>query len=111
MILLAFYLLGLSLWPCADELLFPSGTAATSYATLAAASIPQPGSSHPHQDQCTPFCSCTCCAVALTTIIFFSYSLTRSVDISPVRVVTFPYTPIHWADQASAIWQPPQLRV
>lgn len=108
-IILALYLLGLSLWPCADEMLSKFGQEST--VVLTKADIPYPGSSHEHHDQCTPFCTCTCCATIITVAGHFSYSIIGSVAIVPLAATNFRYTSPHWADMLSAIWQPPKLKV
>ncbi|NEU67492.1 DUF6660 family protein [Spirosoma agri] len=106
---LAFYLLGLSLWPCADDT--PPTSGPGNYVVLTNAPVPQSGSTHEHHDQCTPFCSCTCCAATISITPNFSYALAHSVEITGIAAVAFPYVSLHWADPLSAIWQPPKLRV
>lgn len=107
--ILSLYLLGLSIWPCADEVQpIPRQGHAT---VLAKADRSYPGSSHEHHDQCTPFCSCSCCAAIVTLLPQFSYKLTASVAIKPVVATSFRYTSPHWADTLSAIWQPPKITV
>ncbi|WP_093832942.1 DUF6660 family protein [Spirosoma endophyticum] len=106
--LLALYLLGLSLWPCADEM--DSLPEQSSVAVLTSAAS-EPGTSHHEHDQCTPFCSCACCAVTITVIGCFSYVIKPVFQSIPASVTSFDYTLIHWADPLTAIWQPPKLRV
>ena len=104
-IVLAFYLLGLSLWPCADAALPPTGPDGC----VVAATASRPGFSHEQHDQCTPFCICTCCAATITVASRFGYSLLPPTETMVMSVVAFAYTPIHWADSLSAIWQPPKV--
>jgi hypothetical protein len=58
-----------------------------------------------HEENCTPFCHCTCCA---STIIF-------QVDIAEKQSVKYllqkEYAPINFTfstNNANAIWQPPK---
>jgi hypothetical protein len=109
---LAVYLLGLSLWPCADEALPLTGQAQAAMFTATPTAAAASGASHEHRhDQCSPFCTCACCAAATTVITRFSYALTPSVAWLPVAVVVIGYLPLHWADPLTAIWQPPKRRV
>lgn len=108
--ILTFYLLALSLWPCADEPLFVAKQTDKAVFTAAAASTPVSSHEHEH-DQCTPFCTCTCCAAMLTVVPRFQYSLIASVEIVPTVVAAFNYASAHPLDPITAIWQPPQLRV
>ncbi|MFD2933642.1 DUF6660 family protein [Spirosoma flavum] len=105
--ILSLYLLGLSVWPCADELQSVLKQDHTVMLTKADGSCP--GSSHEHHDQCTPFCSCACCVTIVTIQPQYSYTLIGSVATVAVRATNFRYTTPHWADTLSAIWQPPQL--
>ncbi len=73
--------------------------------------IPQPGQSHQHEDQCTPFCTCTCCATTLTNLLRFGYSLLPPTNGVAISTDHFTYVPTHWATPYAAIWQPPQIRV
>lgn len=68
-------------------------------------------SDHHEHDQCTPFCSCACCAATITLVSRFHYSLIPSVELIPIDVTTFRYVSAPLADHLSAIWQPPQFRV
>lgn len=106
--LLSLYLLGLALWPCADE--FPAPAGSESHVVLSA-DAPNPGASHPHHDQCTPFCSCTCCAAAITVVPNFSYAPVLFIEPCRATVIRFNYELKHRADPLAAIWQPPKCRV
>lgn len=108
---LAFYLLCLSLWPCADEFPPIMGQGQRGYVVLAADSLSQPGQPHEQHDQCTPFCTCACCAATITVIPRFSYSLAPSSEAPSIAVAAFQYISLDWSAPLSAIWQPPQLRV
>lgn len=106
-LILSIYLLGLSLWPCADELLIPDGQARQSMVSSATESE----QSHHQHDACTPFCTCACCAVTITVAPRFQYSLLPTVEIVPIAVATFFYASAQPLGAITAIWQPPQLRV
>ncbi|WP_083882558.1 DUF6660 family protein [Fibrisoma limi] len=106
--LLAFYLLALSLWPCADEPLPTTGQAGR--AMVASATPTESQQSHHHEhDACSPFCTCACCAATLTVAPRLQYSLSPSVENALVAVAGFSYASEHPLDPITAIWQPPQL--
>lgn len=107
-IILSIYLLGLSLWPCADEPLPPGGK--TWRSMVSSATNPDSEQSHQH-DACTPFCTCACCAVTITIAPRFTYSLIPSVEMMPIDSVPFQYVSVPLSDALTAIWQPPKLRV
>ncbi|WP_310587713.1 DUF6660 family protein [Fibrella rubiginis] len=103
-IILALYVLGLSVWPCADAAL-PANRQEQG-AVLIAASAPV----HDNHDACTPFCTCACCTATISITPHFSYSVMPMVELVPIATAIFQYVPLHWASPLSAIWQPPQLR-
>jgi hypothetical protein len=98
--LMAFLVLALSIMPCADR-----GDALSSSKAkteLAKKANPQ---SDPQQDDCTPFCHCTCCAC-------FSINHTvATIGILPVYSAQSQtaHLPSNLIDVALPIWQPPQL--
>lgn len=106
-IILSLYLLGLSLWPCADEALSPAGKEGST--VLTPLNAPESGTSHQDHDLCTPLCICTCCAATTTVVPQFEYTLIPPAETIVVSVAAFAYAPIHWADSLSAIWQPPKV--
>lgn len=109
-LLLSVYLLGLSLWPCADEPLLPTGQLGIAVGWSFTTTESDAGHQHEH-DACSPFCTCACCAATITTVPQFHYSLRPSVEIIPIDVASFHYVSAPLADPLSAIWQPPKLRV
>ncbi|RYF60409.1 MAG: hypothetical protein EOO39_32330 [Cytophagaceae bacterium] len=109
-LLLSVYLLGLSLWPCADEPLLPTGQLGIAVGWSITTTESDAGHQHEH-DACSPFCTCACCAVTITTVSQFHYSLTPSVEIIPMDVASFHYVSAPLSDMLTAIWQPPKLRV
>ncbi|WP_460934560.1 DUF6660 family protein [Spirosoma humi] len=108
--ILAFYLLTLSLWPCADEPL-PVARQAEPAMTLSVSTTESGGAHHHEHDACTPFCTCACCAATITVSPQSSHTLTSPVEIVPIAVTRFSYASAHPLDPITAIWQPPQLRV
>lgn len=109
-LILSLYLLGLSVMPCADETQLPVYEPGIGpyLSTVHTASE----TSHPHEhDACSPFCSCVCCAVTITTVSRFLYSLLPTVEILPTDAVSFHYVSAYLADPLFAIWQPPKVRV
>lgn len=109
-LLLSVYLLGLSLWPCADEPLLPTGQSGIAMVLSATTTESDAGHHHEH-DACSPFCTCACCAATITVFTHFSYSLLPSVEVIPMDVVSFQYVSAPLSDTLTAIWQPPKLRV
>jgi hypothetical protein len=109
-LLLSIYLLGLSLWPCADEPLLPTGQSGIAMVLSATTTESDAGHHHEH-DACSPFCTCACCAATITTVPRFHYSLIPSVEIIPMDVASFHYVSAPLSDTLTAIWQPPQIRV
>ena len=105
--ILALYLTGLSLWPCADEALSIIGQG--NQGAFISAKTASSEASHDHQDHCTPFCSCACCAATITVASQFHYSPAYLVEVALVATTDFQYTLLQWADPLSAIWQPPKL--
>ncbi|MEZ0612350.1 DUF6660 family protein [Fibrella sp. WM1] len=107
--ILAIYLMMLSLWPCADEAMTTRVPVTTDVVVAAPPSHP---ASHQHDhDQCTPFCTCSCCAATITAIPRFSYSLGPAVRFVAITTDGFCYAPTRWVAPPATIWQPPQRRV
>lgn len=98
-ILFSFYILMLTLSPCADR---DGDVCGTSHQTA------QNDSRDNHHDvshQCSPFCTCSCCAVPVITS-------THSVDFTCHTVVSEIinfYTSNYCTSVYASIWQPPQL--
>ncbi len=105
---LAIYLLGLSLWPCADEGLPTTGP--ESHAVFACAGSESPTDPPHHHDACSPFCSCTCCGAIGIVMPLFEYMAVTGMATGPVAVIYFPYTLPRRAAPFAAIWQPPKYR-
>ncbi|WP_234736066.1 DUF6660 family protein [Tellurirhabdus bombi] len=106
--ILTVYLLGLSLWPCADEPLTLAGQPEISLSIQVREATE---SSHGHAHLCSPLCACACCATTLTAAPRFLYTLNSPAEILFPSSLVFAYYPPHWVDPLSAIWQPPKLTV
>lgn len=97
---MAFLVLALSLMPCADtDDAANDGNAKTEVAkSNHQAGIPQ-------QDDCSPFCQCSCCAGfcinhSIASVVFtVSYGSKTEIAFLPAGTL----------DIAFPIWQPPQL--
>jgi hypothetical protein len=112
-IVFAVYVLGLSLWPCADDALPLVGQAlATVVTTSASTADTRSNDAHEHQDdQCSPFCTCACCAVVATITPLFAYPTASVSESGWFSATRFHYAPTNWAEPLTAIWQPPKQTV
>lgn len=98
-LIFSFYLLGISCLPCGDKKECNSKSD-TTY------SAPVSHSKHNHDENCTPFCSCSCCAtfVSLKAIAFYKFPKLFTISlVYPVYDVTYR------SQVASSVWQPPKL--
>jgi hypothetical protein len=96
-ILLCLYVLGLSLYPCADKLYFDG------HLELAE-SEDDPAHTHDEADHCSPFCTCGCCSAPMSQPKPFDFHFSRPTAI---RLYT------NLADDLfervpAIIWQPPR---
>jgi hypothetical protein len=109
----AVYVLGLSLWPCADEALPLVGQELATVLTTATTDAHESsGDEHKHDhDQCSPFCTCTCCAVVAAITPLFTYSTASVSPSNWLPAARFHYAPTNWAEPLTAIWQPPKPTV
>ena len=60
-----------------------------------------------HDDNCTPFCLCTCCSVSIDTFVFIPHKFnipiqTFSTKKTAIRDILFT------SNYLSNIWQPPK---
>jgi hypothetical protein len=101
-ILLAVYVLALSMVPCTDGL--------EHIHEHAKAQIEQGNHSdhnHPeHKDHCTPFCTCACCGTVMVLPSVFQ------IEISNVEVYSlkqFYYSAQYTFDFNAGVWHPPAL--
>lgn len=98
--IMAFLVLALSIMPCADK-----GVSASDGKAKTEITKSTQHSENPQQDECTPFCHCTCCACF--SINHFIASITH---ITPYLDKTkAAYLPADVIEIALPIWQPPKL--
>ncbi len=64
--------------------------------------------SHQHSDgdQCSPFCTCNCCA---TPVIYQDFSIRFDGSTLIEREISVEYTSAIFSCHLSSIWQPPQI--
>ena len=98
---LAFIVLALSCLPCADEAYAMNG--GNTKADIVKTSNQQ--NDQDHEDACSPFCHCTCCAGFSINHIFGSVSL---INFQPGQNFT-SFLPADTIEISLPIWQPPQL--
>ena len=99
MLILAFLVLGFTVLPCADSLCF-SNNSEIAY-EITESDCPD----EEHQDNCSPFCICTCCP---------GVSLSHTSDTAnnipfPEATKHFFLIDIRTYSFALPVWQPPQL--
>jgi hypothetical protein len=98
-IILAVYIVALSLVPCSDGI----DKGHHEIANIEASSHSEAG--HPdHAEECTPFCNCTCCGLALLTAAdSFSFEIESSSSID------FFYKNSSAISLTYSIWLPPKI--
>jgi hypothetical protein len=98
--ILAFLVLGLSCLPCADDAFARNDNEAKTE------TVKQPDQEGDlHNDNCSPFCHCTCCAgfsfhhpaTEIASVVPFRKTQNASPYIASVIEISLP------------VWQPPQL--
>ncbi|WP_148233479.1 DUF6660 family protein [Pseudopedobacter saltans] len=62
-----------------------------------------------HDDNCTPFCQCTCCSVSVDTFVFISHKFDIPVQLfstkkTEIRDISFT------SNYLDNIWQPPKSK-
>jgi len=99
-------MLVLSCIPCSDAEGFAMGQ--TSIATTAKPATEQSGNTgQDHKDLCSPFCQCSCCAIAYALpSSFITEAVTRINFETKVFASCLQQRPVCIA---LPIWQPPQL--
>ncbi|WP_394341550.1 DUF6660 family protein [Pelobium manganitolerans] len=60
---------------------------------------------HKAFDECTPFCSCACCAIPSVT----QAQIAIKLHVPDYSNTYRPHTPGNFIDVSLPIWQPPQL--
>lgn len=99
-LIMAFLVLALSVMPCADSQVLAGKEGTTTELTKTGKQ-----QNNPIQDDCSPFCQCSCCAgfsinhfvASVTTVQYLSDNPTNDFLPSEVIEVSLP------------IWQPPQI--
>ena len=103
-----FYMLALSLVPCGD-----GGGGIVEIANLLFGEEDQHISDHQQHsndcgdDQCSPFCICSCCSSALDSPVKLPFQI-KSLPPIPVQAPAF-YSHIVYSSFQSSIWQPPKF--
>jgi len=101
-IIMALLVLALSSIPCMDRAAFAKSTANTKTGVH---QIDKHQQQQDHNDDCSPFCSCNCCAgfsinhQVPTVVKQFSLTLNKSVSFYNADIVEI----------SLPVWQPPQL--
>ncbi|WP_143774408.1 DUF6660 family protein [Niastella vici] len=98
---LAFIVLALSCQPCADGDYSMNATKAK----VTHSNIPQQQNKQDHNDACSPFCHCTCCA----GFSINHYSISISCLSIPSNKTFTSFFPADIIEISFPIWQPPQL--
>jgi len=99
-LLFSLYMLGLSCFPCGD-----SEECAVKDDTTISSAANHNGHSQ-DTEHCTPFCTCSCCAVSVSLQTIASYKIPKRVFADK----NYPAYEISYTEQISiAIWQPPKL--
>jgi hypothetical protein len=98
--IMAFTVIALSIMPCMDESEFNLAKVKT------AVSKATSQSEHQESDNCSPFCSCSCCSASVTyQLIGYSYCLTSQFQGKKYST----YTSSSYSEMSFTIWQPPKL--
>ncbi|QBQ42011.1 DUF6660 family protein [Sphingobacterium psychroaquaticum] len=106
--ILLVYVLALTLMPCTDnDLVPPSQMAATSLVQHNHQA--EKTGSHDHkQDSCSPFCSCSCCGITLSTIYFQTIHVEKPFTTFLPMEITREKFPLI-SNILENIWQPPRV--
>jgi len=97
--IMAFWMLGLSCMPCMDA---GQKNSQAKAATEISKTVP---CQDDHEDECSPFCNCSCCS-------FFSINQPASISVYSLNVLnkTFAsFLPENTSEISLPVWQPPQL--
>gem|GEM_PF-610268 len=98
-LIMAFLVLALSIVPCADK----ETSAKDNIKSELVKSTQQKGD--PQQDDCSPFCHCTCCAG-------FSFNNNVATITSPAIItltVFSAFLPANLIERSLPVWQPPKI--
>jgi len=97
--MLACYVLALTMAPCVDDVLNCCETAHIS------ASHAATGGHADHHDSCSPFCTCSCCSLAMEVALSFFVN----ADAPRPQKVIFSFDPGFISSFSHTIWLPPKL--
>jgi len=97
---MAFLVLALSCLPCADAAPVGKGE---NMKTEISKTNGQP--ENDHTDDCSPFCTCNCCAVSSYVTVPYQLEHFRLTSAG----ITAAHLPSNIASVSLPVWQPPQL--
>lgn len=105
-LLFSIYLLSISVLPCTDDIECHE-KASTTYT-----SSNEPHQNHHHDtEQCTPFCSCSCCGVVTISHKLVYFDVVEKVGY-PLPSKTFStYSSAYLQGFLSNIWHPPKVEL
>ena len=99
--ILSFYIISLSVLPCADEL---------SYIYKSVSSVTNNSSSHENgckDDVCSPFCTCACCGISIHYFTSVSNISAPKICLQDkLETLCSEHIPSGFS---GSIWQPPKL--
>jgi len=101
-LIMAFLILAISVMPCADSQVLSAKEGAKT--ELVKTGKQQ---DNPIQDDCSPFCQCSCCAGFSINHFIASVTTTPHLLVNP----TSSFLPLEVIEVSLPIWQPPQLLV
>jgi len=99
--IMAFLVLVLPVLPCADD----SANGDTGEAKMEVSKQDSHEEEQNHDDACSPFCHCTCCAGLSITHFFPTTPYLIHFD----RKVYLSYLPENILEASHTIWQPPRI--
>ncbi|UYQ95431.1 hypothetical protein MKQ68_10005 [Chitinophaga horti] len=99
-VLLAFFLLVLSILPCRDGI-----DACAEEATPTAFHQPEHQEHEQHADACSPFCACACCSIQSMKAPFI---VATAAPLYAIIVYASTFVP-DVSEMPLPIWQPPRL--
>lgn len=99
------YLLVLSVQPCSDSLLPRDNQG---HAIQKVAHIDQSSQDSNNNDECPPFCVCSCCGTTPAPSIAYSLPVDFTAENALVRGDFSLYTNPYQSNRTYSIWQPPK---
>ena len=98
--ILVIVLLGLFVLPCADD--------NDNIAFLSDVHTSQTNHEHDTNDRCSPFCSCSCCGIAMNSFHFSTLTFYTPILPIPVAKKMVLRNESFTTYYLGSIWQPPQ---